>query len=103
MPVRLETSINGEAPTMEQGSSERPASSPITITATVSRLKPGKSYKLYRYDTLHAVPEESFNGNAAKAGKMWRIKITDGSTYRVKETISSSAIAVYRAVPVTAP
>lgn len=103
LPVRLQTSIASEAPAMKEGSSKRPASSPITITATVSRLKPGTSYKLYRYDTLQAVPEQSFNGNAAKAAKMWSIKIASGSTYSVKETIRSSAIAVYRAVPVTAP
>jgi len=103
VPVRLTTSTNAEIPAMVNGSNTRPAAKPVTLTATVSNLKPGTTYNLYRYNSMAAVPDSNINANAAKAAQKWTIKIPSGSTYTMTQTIMSNEIAVYRAVPVGAP
>jgi hypothetical protein len=102
VPVRITTSTNAELPSIANGSNTRPASQVVTLTVTVSGLVPGKAYKLYRYNSMAAVPDGSFNANAAKAGSVWPIKITSGSTYVLKQTITSNQSVAYRAVPTTA-
>jgi hypothetical protein len=99
----LTTSTNAEIPAMINGSNTRPKARPLTLTATVSNLKPGNHYNLYRYSSMSAVPDSNINANAANAAQKWTIKITYGSTYTMTQTIMSNEIAVYRAVPVGAP
>ncbi|QHD06937.1 C39 family peptidase [Pseudomonas sp. R76] len=103
LPVRLKTDVNEEKPAMGEGSNTRPASAKINLTVTVSGLKPDVEYNLYRYDSFDNVPESDFNAKASKAKKHWKVKIKDGATYVLKETIGSDQVAVYRAVPATAP
>ncbi|SDT25220.1 hypothetical protein SAMN05216598_4644 [Pseudomonas asplenii] len=103
LPVRLTTDVNEELPAMGAGSNTRPASAKVNLTATVSGLTPGVTYTLYRYDSFDKVPESAFNKRASMADKQWEINIKTGSTYVLKETIRSDQVAVYRAVPVTAP
>lgn len=103
LPVRLTTDVNHETPEMRQGQKERPASAPLTLTVTVSGLKPGLDYRLYRYDSFEAVPESGFNAKASQASEVWNIRLASGSTYSLKESIRSDQVAVYRAVPVSAP
>ena len=103
VPVRLTTSTNAETPAMIRGSNTRPAANPVTLTITVSNLKPGTTYNLYRYNTMANVPDSKFNANATKAAQKWTIKITSGTTYTMTQTIKSNENAVYRAVPVGAP
>lgn len=103
LPVRLSTNVNYEKPAMREGENKRPKPQNLILTVKVSGLKPGTSYKLYRYDNFKAVPNSSFNANAPKASKSWDLKIEKGSSFTVKEKISSNDIAVYRAVPATAP
>ncbi|MFS8049424.1 C39 family peptidase [Rhizobium sp. BR 314] len=103
LPVRLSTDRKFEKPAMREGSNTRPQAEDLTLAVTVSGLRPGLSYKLYRYNSFQAVPDSGFNANAAKADKIWAINIQAGSTYIVKEKIRSDEIAVYRAVPDTAP
>jgi hypothetical protein len=103
VPVRLTTSVNAERPVMVDGSNTRPAAKPVTLTITVSSLRPGTTYNLYRYNSMAAVPDSKINANAAKAAQRWAITIPFGSTYTMTQTINSSEIAVYRAVPVGAP
>ena len=103
VPVRLTTSTNAEIPAMINGSNTRPKARPLTLTATVSNLKPGNHYNLYRYSSMAAVPDSNINANAANAAQKWTIKITSGSSYTMTQTIMSNEIAVYRAVPVGAP
>ena len=102
VPVRITTSTNAELPSIANGSNTRPASQVVTLTVTVSGLVPGKAYKLYRYNSMAAVPDGSFNTNAAKAGSVWPIKITSGSTYVLKQSITSNQSVAYRAVLATA-
>ena len=101
VPVRLTTSTVGESPEMAEGSSTRPAPKPVTLTITVSGLTAGKTYNLYRYSSMSAVPDSNFNANAVKSAQKWKIVAT-GSTYTMTQTILSSETAAYRAVPVTA-
>jgi len=101
VPVRLTTSTVGESPAMAEGSNTRPAPKPVTLTITVSGLTPGKTYNLYRYSSMAAVPDSNFNANAIKSAQKWKIVAT-GSTYTMTQTILSSETAAYRAVPVTA-
>ncbi len=103
VPVRLTTSVPTELPAMAEGSNTRPAPSPVTLTITVSGLKPGTGYNLYRYNALASVPNASMNANAAKAAQKWAITIASGSSYTTTQTIKSNEVAVYRAVPVGAP
>jgi len=103
VPVRLTTSTNAETPAMIPGTNIRPAPKPVTLTITVSNLKPGTTYTLYRYNTMANVPDSKFNANATKAAQKWTIKIASGTTYTMTQTIKSNETAVYRAVPVGAP
>ncbi|MEI7718039.1 MAG: hypothetical protein WCI78_18470 [Mycobacterium sp.] len=103
VPVRLTTSTNAETPVMVNGSNTRPAAKPVTLTITVSNLKPGTTYTLYRYNSMANVPDSNINANAAKAAQKWTITIPSGSTYTMTQTINSNETAVYRAVPVGAP
>jgi hypothetical protein len=99
----LTTSTNIETPGIVNGSNTRPAAKTITLTITISKLKPGNTYNLYRYNTMANVPDSNINANAAKAAQRWTITIPKGSTYTMTQTINSNEIAVYRAVPVGAP
>ena len=103
VPVRLTTSTNAETPAMVNGSNTRPAAKPVTLTITVSNLKPGTTYTLYRYNSMANVPDANINANAAKAAQKWTITIPSGSTYTMTQTINSNETAVYRAVPAGAP
>lgn len=102
VPVKVKTSQNYESPEIRPHSNARPAASQITLTVTVSGLNPGVAYNLYRYNNLASVPVGSFNANASSAAKMWPIRISSGSSFVLTETILTSDIAVYRAVPATA-
>ena len=103
LPVRLTTSQNYETPAMVDGTSTRPASSTITLTITVSNLTPGVSYNLYKYNSMSSVPDSSFNAKASQAAQSWKVSITSGTTYQFIQTINSSDVAVFRAVPATSP
>jgi hypothetical protein len=86
-----------------------------TLKVTVSGLQKGEAYNLYEYEFASltgadtgaaaalAVPTANFNGNAAAASAVVHF-IADGSTY-VSEPIAlnSTQIAVFRAVPASAP
>ena len=102
LPVRITTSTNAELPSIADGSNTRPAAQAVTLTVTVSGLVPGKAYNLYRYNSMAAVPDGSFNANAAKASSLWPITIASGSTYVLKQSIMSNQSVAYRAVPATA-
>ena len=103
VPVRLTTSVNAETPVMVNGSNTRPTAKPVTLTITISNLKPGTTYTLYRYNSMTNVPDSNINANAAKAAQKWTITIASGTTYTMTQTINSNETAVYRAVPVGAP
>ena len=103
VPVRLVTSVNAESPGIVNNSTTRPAAKPVTLTVTVSGLKPGVTYNLYRYSSTAAVPDSNINANAVKAAQKWAITIKSGSTYTLTQIVNSNEIAVYRAVPVGAP
>lgn len=103
LPVRVDTNVNYEKPKMRNHSSVRPKAMPLVLTVTVSGLTTGATYKLYRYDTFSAVPDERFNANAAHASKHWTIQLRSGSSFVVRERIMSDRVAVYRAVPSSGP
>jgi hypothetical protein len=103
LPVRLSTDVNYEEPVMSEGASIRPNPQDLTLTVTISGMVPGVSYKLYRYKDFQSVPDAGFNAAAGKAVKTWDIKIKSGSSFSMTENIRSNQIAVYRAVPMTAP
>lgn len=103
LPVRLWTDVNAEEPAMAQHANKRPPPGLLKLTLTISGLKPDVAYTLYRYDNVAAVPDAAFNANASRATQHWKVKIKTGSTYTLKETIRSDEVAVYRAVPDSAP
>lgn len=102
VPVRLTTNVNAEVPGIADGSTIRPAAKPITLTITMSGLKAGVTYNLYRYSSMSAVPDSKINANGAKATQKWTVTAT-ASTFTMTQTIMSNEIAVYRAVAAGAP
>jgi hypothetical protein len=92
LPVRLVTNVN-----------VRPAPMPLLLTITVSNLKPGTKYVLYRYDRFPNVPDSHFNAHAASAAERLPFQITAGNSFATTQRIMSDDIAVYRAVPASAP
>jgi len=101
--VTLTTSSNSEIPAITEGSRNPPTPSQLTLTATVSIPNPSLSYNLYLYDSFEAVPDSGFNARAAQASKIWHIPADSGSTYTVTLPLPSDKVAVFRAVPITAP
>lgn len=98
LPVRVATNFNCEEPEIDDGSNQRPAPTPLTLTITVSNLVPNVRYTLYRYNKLENVPNSQFNAHADDAHESWPIQISSGSTFVMTEQIQSDEIAVYRAV-----
>ena len=103
LPVRVDTSVDAETPSIADKSEQRPPATSLQLTITVSNLEPGVVYHLYRYNKLDLVPESDFNAQSGNASKAWRIQIDSGSTYTMTEMIESSDVAVYRAVKASAP
>lgn len=103
LPVRVETSANFEIPEMQDGSNAPPPSMPLELTAVVSIARPGRAHRLYLYDDFADVPEADFNANAARAARVWDIPARSGLSFEVKVAIRSDEVAVFRAVPASAP
>lgn len=103
VPVRLKTSVNSEKPEMKDGSNTAPASSALTVTATVTLPDPDEEYVLYRYNHFANVPESDFNANAGNAAQSWTIPANSGATYTVSLPIRSNDTVIFRAVPSSAP
>ncbi|RUY27369.1 hypothetical protein EN978_25175 [Mesorhizobium sp. M7A.F.Ca.US.001.04.1.1] len=103
LPVRLSTDLNYENPVMKEGANTRPLPHDVELTVTVSGLRPGIPYNLYRYDSFQSVPNSAFNAAEKQAQRKWKINIKSGSAFSMKEVISSSQTVIYRAVPETAP
>lgn len=103
IPVRVATNLNYELPQIAEGSSGRPRPEPLALTVTVSGMKAGAVYNLYRYNQLNAIPNGEFNAHAADAQQQW--VIVGGATGRfvVTAKIMSDEVAAYRAVPASAP
>jgi len=95
-PVRVDTDLNYEHPDIAEGSDDRPAPMPLTLTITVSGLTPNTPYTLYRYNTLESVPDSDFNDHPSY--QQWPVEIASGTSYVMTQQISSDEIAVYRAV-----
>ncbi len=84
----------------------------VTLDATVSGLKKGRSYNLYEYAfsaitgtgaaAALKVPVSDFNANAALATKVTHFTAT-GPTYTLSVTTTSNMIVVFRAVPASGP
>ena len=100
--VRVVTSAHQESPAIRNGSGERPAGSPLTLTVTASGLQPGTTYALYEYDSVGDVPRDAFNARASVASRSWTFEAS-GASHTVTRTIDSSAEALYRAVPAAGP
>jgi len=102
VPVRLATNLNYENPAMGKGSTTPPAAAPLTLTATVYGLTAGVKYNVYQYNSLKAIPNSSFNANAASAYQSFTFTAT-GSTYELPPVkIMSDQTAAFRAVPASA-
>ena len=98
LPVHLTTATNAERPVMRDGSTARPRSRTLTMTATVSGLTPGENYTLYRYDAITKTPEIAFNAHAGNAAQLWTFTATT-TTFSVTQSFASSDQVIYRAVP----
>jgi hypothetical protein len=98
LPIRLETSINYEIPTIVEGSETRPNAIPLELTINVFNVEPHVPYVLYRYNSFESVPDSNFNGNAHQAYEIILFEIESGAIYSLKHAIDSDEIAIYRAV-----
>ncbi len=102
LPVRLQTNVNYEKPEIVDKTSIRPAPMPLVLTVTLSGLKAGTPYKLYRYSSFSAVPDAAFNAHAAQAAEEWDVQINSGTSYTLTVPIMSDEVAVFRAVRASA-
>ena len=103
VPVRVATNLNYELPQIAEGSSRRPPPEPLVLTVTVSGMKAGGVYKLYRYNQLDSIPNDGFNAHAANAQQKWVITAGKSGQFVMTEKIMSDEVAAYRAVPADAP
>ena len=101
--VRCTTSTDRELPEMQEGATDQPASSPLTITANVSIPDESVAYNLYMYNDFLKVPTSSFNAGSANSTRTWTIPAGSGSTFSVSVDMQSHETAVFRAVRITAP
>jgi hypothetical protein len=103
LPVRVWTGVNYESPAMRHHSNQRPAAMPLTLTVVVSGLTPGVNYRLYRYDSLAAIPDSNFNAHAGQAAEARDIRIDSGDSYTFTRDILSDEVAAWRCVEAAAP
>jgi hypothetical protein len=103
LPVRVATSVNDEMPQIAKHSNTRPEPDRLVLTVTVSGLKRGQNYVLYRYDALHSIPDGAFNAHASQASEHWTFEGTASGTYAITERIMTDDVAAYRAVREDAP
>ncbi|BBB62342.1 hypothetical protein UNDKW_4069 [Undibacterium sp. KW1] len=102
VPVRLATDLNYENPAMSKGANTPPMAAPLTLTATVYGLSVGVKYNVYQYDSLAAIPNSSFNANAASATQTFSFTATDSTYVLPQVKIMSNQTAAFRAVPASA-
>ena len=88
---------------MVDGSNTQPAPGPLELTVTVTIPDQNSVYRLYRYQAFSDVPVSHFNANSDKAVETWEIPANQGATFVVTKSILSNDVAVFRAVPVSAP
>ena len=107
IPIRVKTNVNYEFPQIDKHSNSQPSSMPITLTVIVGNslkpLNPLLNYNVYQYNQLSNVPNSMFNANAGNASHTFPIPSGTGPTYTFTVNIDSSDVAVFRAVPTTAP
>jgi hypothetical protein len=103
LPVRIDTNLNYEDPSIASKSNQRPNPMPLALTITVSNLETHVPYVLYRYNSLVAVPESAFNANGSKAEEKIPFEISTGSTYTFTQMIQSNDQVIYRCVKASAP
>jgi len=101
--VRVDTSRVDEDPPIDDKSTDRPTPENLSLTVTLTGLKPNVKYYLYRYDDVDKVPNSSFNAHDKDAYEKIPIEITSGSTYVIHENITSDQQVFYRAVPADDP
>ena len=103
LPVRLATNKYYEWPPIKRRSNVRPRPESLTLTVTVSKLKRGVGYTLYRYDGFASVPDRDFNHHASSASSHWTFTLQSGDSYTMTQTIESDQTVIYRAVPASGP
>lgn len=103
IPVSLTSSKDNEGFQNQNSMHVEPASSPLTLTATVDIPDPSKTYTLYRYDSFANVPTGNFNAAAGQAAESWTIAPNSGTTFTKTIATNTGATQVFRAVPTTAP
>jgi hypothetical protein len=103
LPVRVATSAHCESPSIKSGSTLRPRASTVTLRVRVSGLAPGRTYRVYRYDSFDKVPSRRFNAHEADASRVWTFNGGEAASHVIVETIRSDQMAIYRAVAADAP
>merc|ERR1712070_496205 len=94
---RVVSSSDRESPAIGSGCVQRPEAERVTLTVTVSGLKRGCLYNLYRYDNVDQVPERGFNQRSESCAAVYRFK-AQSDTYERKENIKTSEQRIYRCV-----
>jgi len=101
LDVRVETDVNYESPQIGILSEVRPTPMKIVLTVTVSGLKDGEKYTLFKYNDETKVPAANFAQHRDNAVMAIDFVKQDGKdTYMMTESIMSDQKAIYRAVRV---
>ena len=99
LPIRIKTSLNYEAPKMKNNN-RRPESMLLELNVTISKLKEGKEYIVYRYDNEENVPSENIKENPRDYVSKFRFKNDCGKKYSYPLHIRSNEKFFLRCVQV---
>lgn len=98
-PVRISTNPNYELPEIIDQSSVRPAPQALTLSITVSDLKPQTRYVLYKYSSFDNLPKgDNFATNYGTPDTQCSIWLDSGTSFTTREYIKSNQMAIYRAM-----
>lgn len=67
--ARLTININDEAPSIQDKSEIRPPLMPITLSISISKMKPYIPYNLYRNNSFDTAPDSQFNAHTSNTSK----------------------------------
>ena len=91
LPVRVSVDREQEPDTVKE---EAPLE--LKLTVTVSRLKPGQSYVLYRYDDYETVPTRNYAGSKYQSVRKF---VAERTEHEFQDKCLSNGVSMYRCLP----
>jgi hypothetical protein len=97
LPARVDTNVDYEAPCIGP-KGDRPEPMSLKLTITISQMKSGVEYNVYRYNHVDDVPRGQFNKNSKK-GSLWKsVSVQGGGEWSETFQIKSDEEVFFRVV-----